>query len=127
VKGLEPLHQPIIEVPGPTSLSAEILAEVNRVPVAERNDWIETLRSTPEGAQALAEAKVVGEALRQRFGHSDPRKFSVELERDESLGSQVEVIRRVAQTVERVRSAELARDHAIKQELARGKGLGLQR
>ncbi|MGO4569230.1 BID domain-containing protein [Rhizobium sp. 2YAF20] len=117
----------VIEVPGLTSRSAETLAEVDRVPVAERNGWIETLRSTPEGTQALTEAKVVGDALRQRFGHSDPRKFSVELERDASLGSQAELIKQVARTVERVRMAELSRDHAIKQELARNKGLGLQR
>jgi len=116
-----------IEVPGLTQQSAELLSEVDRIPVADRNRWIEQLRSTSGGKAALEEAKAVNDALRQRFGHSDPRNFAPELERNAELMKQAERIKDVGRIVERTRMAELSRDHALKQELSRSQGLGLSR
>lgn len=110
-----------IEVPGLTRRSAEILSQVDQIPVAERNGWIDQLRQTPEGQKALAEAKTISDALRNRFGDSDPARFDTRLECDPALAS----IRQVAKTVDRVRMAELTRDQTLKQELSRSKGLGL--
>lgn len=114
-----------IEVPGLTRQSSEILSQVDQIPLAERNGWIDQLRQTPEGQKALGEAKTITDALRHRFGDSDPARFGPRLERDIGMTSQVETIRLVAKTVDRVRMAELTRDLTLKQELSRSKALGL--
>ncbi len=114
-----------IEVPDLTRRSAEILSQVDQISAPERNGWIDHLRQTPEGQKALAEAKTISDALRNRFGDSDPARFNTRLERDPALASQAETIRQVAKTVDRVRMAELTRDQTLKQELSRSKGLGL--
>ncbi|MBB5578040.1 MULTISPECIES: BID domain-containing protein [Rhizobium] len=113
----------VIEVPGLTPRSAEILAKVNQMALAERSGWINELWSTLEGRQALDEAKAIDAALRQRFGSADPRKFGAELERDGSLGSRVEAVKKISQTVDRVRRAELSRDHVLKRDISLKRGL----
>lgn len=70
----------VVEVPGLTPRSAEIIAQVDKVPMAERNRWIDQIRSTPEGAAALEEARKIGKALEVRFGRADPRDFGPQLE-----------------------------------------------
>ncbi|MEC5293909.1 hypothetical protein VSX63_26380, partial [Aurantimonas sp. C2-4-R8] len=72
----------VVEVPGLTARSAEIIAQVDKLPIAERNGWIDQIRSTPEGAVALEEARKIGKALEARFGRSDPRDFGPQLERN---------------------------------------------
>jgi Ti-type conjugative transfer relaxase TraA len=116
-----------VEVPGLTRQSAELLSQIDPVAVTQRDRWIDRLRSTPDGMQALDEAKVVNDALRQRFGHSDPRNFAPELSRNVELRKQADKITDIARIVERTRMAELSRDHTFKQELSRSKGLGLSR
>jgi Ti-type conjugative transfer relaxase TraA len=117
----------VVEVPGLTSRSAEIIAQVDKVPMAERNRWIDQLRSTPDGAAALEEVRKVGKALEARFGRSDPRDFGPQLERNPELAKKVQQIKDIARVVERTRMAELSRDHTLKQELTRRQGLGLTR
>jgi hypothetical protein len=117
----------VVEVPGLTARSAEIIAQVDKVPMAERNRWINQIRSTPEGTAALEEVREVGEALEARFGRSDPRDFSQQLERYPELSKKAEQIKNVARVVERTRMAELSRDHTLKQQLTRSQGLGLSR
>ncbi|MET4692152.1 Ti-type conjugative transfer relaxase TraA [Sinorhizobium fredii] len=117
----------VVEVPGLTPRSAEILDRVDKVSINKRDQLIDELRSTPEGKAALEEAKDVARALERRFGHSDPRDFAKELEKRPELAKRADQIRTVARMVERTRMAELSRDHTLKQELSRSQGLGLSR
>jgi hypothetical protein len=117
----------VVEVPGLTARSAEIIAQVDKLPIAERNDWIDQIRSTPEGAVALEEARKIGKALEARFGRADPREFGRQLERNPELAKKAEKIKEIARVVERTRMAELSRDHTLKQQLTRSQGLGLSR
>lgn len=117
----------VIEVPGLTSRSAEIIAQVEKTPVEKRGQFIAELRSSPEGQTALDEAKQVANALTQRFGNSDPRSFAKELEKRPELAKQAEQIKMTARMVERTRMAELTHDHLLKQQITRSQGLGLSR
>jgi hypothetical protein len=117
----------VVEVPGLTPRSAEILDRVDKLSMNERHQLIDELRSTPDGQAALEEAKLVANALQQRFGHSDPRNFAKELDQHPELVKQAAQIKSVARAVERTRMAELSRDHTLKQQLTRSQGLGLSR
>ena len=117
----------VVEVPGLTARSAEIIAEVDKLPIAERNGWVDQIRSTPEGVVAIEEARKIGKALEARFGRSDPRDFGQQLERNPELAKKAEKIKEIARVVERTRMAELSRDHTLKQQLTRSQGLGLSR
>jgi hypothetical protein len=114
----------VVEVPGLTPRSAEILDQVDKAPIEKRDQFIDELRSTPEGKAVLEEAKQVAKALEDRFGHSDPRHFAKELEQRPELVKHAEQIKAVARMVERTRVAELSRDHALKQQLPVRRGLG---
>ncbi|MGV2112831.1 Ti-type conjugative transfer relaxase TraA [Agrobacterium salinitolerans] len=117
----------IIEVPGLTPRSAEIIAEVEKMPVDKRNQFISELRSSPEGRAALDEARLVAKALTLRFSSSDPRRFAEELETRPEIATQAEQIRTIARIVDRTRHAELSHDYALKQQMNRSRGLGLSR
>ncbi|WP_374638697.1 AAA family ATPase, partial [Agrobacterium salinitolerans] len=117
----------VIEVPGLTSRSTEIIAQVEKMPIERRSKFIKELRSSPEGRAALDEAKLVAEALARRFGSSDPRRFVEELEARPELAKQAEQIKTIARIVHRTRHAELSHDHALRQQLNRSQGLGLSR
>lgn len=117
----------VIEVPGLTRRSAEIIAQVEKTPVEKRSKFIAELRLSSNGRAALDEAKLVADALTRRFGSSDPRRFAKELETRPELAKQAEQIRTIARMVDRTRHAELAHDHALKRKLARSQGLGLSR
>ena len=117
----------VIEVPGLTPRSAEILAKVEEMQVEKRGKFIKELRSSPEGRAALGEAKLVAEALTRRFGSSDPRRFAEELAARPELAKQAEQINTIARTVHRARHAELSHEHALRQQIARSQGLGLHR
>ncbi|WP_421369149.1 BID domain-containing protein, partial [Agrobacterium tumefaciens] len=95
----------ILEVPGLTPRSAEILAKVEKMPVEKRSKFIKELRSSPEGRAALGEAKLVAEALTRRFGSSDPRRFAEELAARPELAKQAEQINTIARMVHRTRHA----------------------
>ncbi|OOO15931.1 Ti-type conjugative transfer relaxase TraA, partial [Agrobacterium salinitolerans] len=117
----------VIEVPGLTPRSAKILAQVEKMPVEKRGQFIAELRSSPEGRAALDEAALVAEALTRRFGSSDPRRFAEELETRPELATHAEQIKTIARIVHRTRHAELSHDHALKRQLNRSQGLGLSR
>ncbi|MGV1903286.1 Ti-type conjugative transfer relaxase TraA [Agrobacterium sp. 22-3674b3] len=117
----------ILAVPGLTPRSAEILAKVEKMPVAKRSQFIAELRSSPEGRAALDEATLVAEALTRRFGSSDPHRFAKELEARPDLAKQAEQINTIARMVDRTRHAVLSHDHALRRELARSQGLGFSR
>ncbi|WCA60700.1 Ti-type conjugative transfer relaxase TraA [Agrobacterium tumefaciens] len=117
----------VIEVPGLTSRSAEILAKVEKMPVERRSKFIKELRSLPEGRAALDEAKLVAKALTQRFGSSDPRRIAEELAARPEFARQTEQIQTIVRMVDRTRHAALSHDHTLKQQLNRSRGLGLSR
>lgn len=117
----------VIEVPGLTPRSAEILAKVEEMQVEKRGKFIKDLRSSAEGQAALDEARQVADALTRRFGSSDPRRFAVELEARPELAKQAEQIQTIARMVHRTRHAELSHDYALKRQLNRSQGLGLSR
>ncbi|MFF2324108.1 Ti-type conjugative transfer relaxase TraA [Agrobacterium sp. NPDC058088] len=117
----------VIEVPGLTPRSAEILAQVEKMQVDKRGKFIKELRSSPEGQAALDEARQVADALTRRFGSSDPRRFVEELEARPELAKQAEQIQMTARIVNRTRMAELSHDHALRRQLNRSQGLGLSR
>jgi len=117
----------VVEVPGLTPRSAEIIAQVEKTPVEKRGQFIAELRLSSEGQTALEEAKLVANALTQRFGDSDPRNFAKQLEKRPELAKQAEQIKTTARMVERTRFAELSRDRTLKQQLTRSQGLGLSR
>ncbi|MBB5278662.1 Ti-type conjugative transfer relaxase TraA [Rhizobium rosettiformans] len=117
----------VVEVPGLSPRSVEILAQVEKVPAEKRGQFIDELRSSADGQAALQEAKLVANALARRFGHSDPRHFAKELEQHAQLSKHAEQIKTIARMVERTRMAELTHDHSLKQQLNRPQGLGLSR
>lgn len=117
----------IIEVPGLTPRSAEIIAKVEKMPLEKRSQFIAELRSSPEGRAAIDEAKLVVDALTRRFGSSDPRRFAEELAARPELAKQAEQIKTIARMVHRTRHAELSHDDALRQQLNRSQGLGLSR
>ncbi len=117
----------VIEIPGLTPRSAEILAKVEKMPVEKRSKFIKELRSSPEGRAALGEAKLVADALTRRFGSSDPRRFADKLAARPELAKQAEQIETIARMVHRTRHAELSHDHTLKRQLNRSQGLGLSR
>ena len=117
----------VIEVPGLTSRSAEIISQVEKMPVERRSKFIKELRSSPEGRTALDEAKLVAEALTRRFGSSNPRRFAEELETRPELTKHAEQIQTIARMVHRTRHAELSHDHTLKQQMNLSRGLGLSR
>ncbi len=117
----------VIEVPGLTPRSAEILARVEKMPVERRSKFIKELRSLPEGRAALDEAKLVAEAITRRFGSSDPRRFAEELAARPELARLAEQIETIARIVNRTHMADLSYDHMLKQQLNRSRGLGLSR
>ncbi|WP_421388582.1 Ti-type conjugative transfer relaxase TraA, partial [Agrobacterium tumefaciens] len=80
----------VIEVPALTPRSTEILAQVEKMPLEKRSQFIAELRSSSEGRAALDEAKLVAEALTRRFGSSDPRRFAEELAARPELATQAE-------------------------------------
>ncbi|MBO9109991.1 Ti-type conjugative transfer relaxase TraA [Agrobacterium sp. S2/73] len=117
----------VIEVPALRPRSAEIIAQVEKIPVDQRNQFISEIRASPEGRAALDEARLVAEALTRRFGSSDPRRFAEELAARPELAKQAEQINTIARMVHRTRHAELSHDHALKQQHSRSQGLGLSR
>lgn len=117
----------VIEVPGLTPRSAEILAQAEKMPVERRSKFIKELRSSREGRAALDEARLVAEALTRRFGSSDPRRFAEELAARPEIAKQAEQIQITARIVNRTQIAELSHDHALRRQLNRSQGLGLSR
>ncbi|QTG14581.1 Ti-type conjugative transfer relaxase TraA [Agrobacterium tumefaciens] len=117
----------VIEVPGLTPRSAEMIAKVEKMPVEKRSQFIAELRSTSDGQAALDEAKLITEALTRRFGSSDPRRFAEELVARPELAKQAEQIRTIARMVDRTRHAELSHDHALRRQLNRSQRLGWSR
>ncbi|MHB0953241.1 MAG: Ti-type conjugative transfer relaxase TraA [Allorhizobium sp.] len=116
----------VIEVPGLTQRSEEILKRLDGLPQAEKPKFLEQLSGMPEGKQALAEAEKIAQVLERRFGNADLRELKKENLR---LGSEVfaklDRIEAVARVADRAQRAELSRQYQLKRTLSKGLGLGM--
>lgn len=115
-----------IEVPGLTPRSEAILKQLDDLPRVEKTAFLEHLSATPEGKQALAEAKAIAKALEQRFGSADPRDLKAEqLRLGPEASANIDRIKHVARLADRAQQAELSRQYELKRTLDKGLGLGM--
>ncbi|RWY71376.1 Ti-type conjugative transfer relaxase TraA [Rhizobium sp. WSM1325] len=118
--------QDVVEVLGPSRRSEALLRQLDDLPYSDKAKFVERLAATPEGRQALAEAKDIATAIETRFGRADPADLADQLKRvGPDRDGDVERIREVARLADRSHRAELTRQMELKRSLKRGKSLGL--
>lgn len=116
----------VVEVPGLTQRSEAILKQLDGLPQAEKPKFLERLSGTPEGKQALDEARKITQALEQRFGSADPRDLKKEdLRLGPEVSSRLDRIKDVARITDRAQGAELSRQYELKRTFNKGLGLGM--
>lgn len=116
----------VIEVPGLSQRSEAILNQLDELPQADKPKFLEHISSTPEGKQALEEARQVAQALEQRFGSADPRDLKKEAVRlGPEVSARLDRIQDVARIASRAQRAELSRQYELKRSLNKGLGLGM--
>jgi hypothetical protein len=116
----------VVEIPGLTPISEALLKQLDGLPQAEKSKFLEQLSGTPEGRQALDEAKTIVAALEQRFGSSDPRALKKEnLRLGPELADKLDRIQAIARITDRAQKAELSRQYELKRTLNKGLGLGM--
>ncbi len=116
----------VIEVPGLTQRSEAILKQFDGLPQADKPKFLEKMSGTPEGKQALDEARQVAQALEQRFGSADPRDLKTEnLRFGPEVIAKLDRIKDVARIADRAQRAELSRQYELKRSLNKGLGLGM--
>ncbi|MGV1873836.1 Ti-type conjugative transfer relaxase TraA [Agrobacterium rosae] len=117
-------RQDIVEVPGLTRGSEALLQQLASLSHADRPAFLKQLLTTPEGTQAMTEARTIANALEQRLGSADPRNLKPEaLRLGPDLAKQLDQIKQVARIVERVQRAELTLQQELKQSLTKSLGL----
>ncbi|WP_431673593.1 Ti-type conjugative transfer relaxase TraA [Rhizobium leguminosarum] len=115
-----------VEVLGPSRRSEALLRNLDDLPYSDKAKFVEQLAGTPEGRQALAEAKDIVTAIETRFGRADPSDLADQLKRvGPDRDGDVERIRQVARLADRSHRAELTQQMELKRSLKRGKSLGL--
>ncbi|MBY2950358.1 Ti-type conjugative transfer relaxase TraA [Rhizobium leguminosarum] len=118
--------QDVVEVLGPSRRSEALLRNLDDLPYTDKAKFVEQLAGTPEGRQALAEAKDIVTAIETRFGRADPSDLADQLKRvGPDQAGDVERIRQVARLADRGHRAELTQQMELKRSLSRGKSLGL--
>jgi len=116
----------LVEVPGLTPRSEALLKQLDGLPQAEKPKFLEQISGTPEGKQAIEEAKKVVNALEQRFGSADPRGLKMEnLRLGPEVSAKLDRIKDVARIADRAQRAELSRQYELKRSLNKGLGLGM--
>lgn len=116
----------VVEVPGLTPRSEAILKQLDGLSRSEKPKFLEQLSGTPEGKQALEEARQVAQALEQRFGSADPRDLKKEnLRLGPDAFANLERIKATARIADRAQRAELSRQYELKRSLNKGLGLGM--
>ncbi|WP_420832212.1 Ti-type conjugative transfer relaxase TraA [Rhizobium cauense] len=117
-------NRDVVEVPGLTMRSENILKQLDALPLEKKQRFLTNLSGTPEGQQVLEETKTVANALKKRFGSSDPRNFKKELDR---LGLSDEVgiqrLKDIARLVCRAEYEEISREYNLTWGLKKGLGL----
>ncbi|MBY2907751.1 Ti-type conjugative transfer relaxase TraA [Rhizobium leguminosarum] len=115
-----------VEVLGPSRRSEALLRQLDDLPYSDKAKFVEQLAGTPEGRQALAEAKDIATAIETRFGRADPADLADQLKRvGPDRDGDIERIREVARLADRSHRAELTQQMELKRSLSRGKSLGL--
>jgi Ti-type conjugative transfer relaxase TraA len=114
--------QDVVEVPGLTGRSEEILRQLDAAPRVEREALLDAMADTAEGRLALEQARMIADALIRRFGSSDPREVARQMER---AGQQIDG--RVARGTHLARVRELAGWNAIAQRYESSISMGLGR
>ncbi|ACS59191.1 Ti-type conjugative transfer relaxase TraA (plasmid) [Rhizobium leguminosarum bv. trifolii WSM1325] len=118
--------QDVVEVLGPSRRSEALLRQLDDLPYTDKAKFVERLAGTPEGRQALAEAKDIATAIETRFGRADPSDLADQLKRvGPDRDGDIERIRQVARLADRSHRAELTQQMELKRSLKRGKSLGL--
>ncbi|MFW2231165.1 Ti-type conjugative transfer relaxase TraA [Rhizobium sp. CRRU65] len=118
--------QDVVEVLGPSRRSEALLRQLDDLPYTDKAKFVERLAGTPEGRQALAEAKDIATAIETRFGRADPADLADQLKRvGPDRDGDVERIRQVARLADRSHRAELTQQMELKRSLSRTKSLGL--
>jgi Ti-type conjugative transfer relaxase TraA len=118
--------QDVIEVPGLSRRSEEVLKQLDGVSQADKPNFLERLSGTAEGRQALAEAEKIARALERRFGSSDPRALRQEnLRLGPEDAARLDRIKGVARMVYQAQMAELSQQYELKRSLSKGLGLGI--
>jgi hypothetical protein len=97
----------VVEMPGLTAKSEHLLTQLEAAPRAERGSLLEAMAVTPEGRQALEEAKAIANALVRRLGTSYPRQMAKQVERGGlEVAGRVERIAETARLVNRAHRLE---------------------
>ncbi|NEJ20684.1 Ti-type conjugative transfer relaxase TraA [Rhizobium leguminosarum] len=118
--------QDVVQVLGPSRRSEALLRNLDDLPYTDKAKFVERLAATPEGRQALAEAKDIATAIETRFGRADPADLADQLKRvGPDQAGDVERIREVARLADRSHRAELTQQMELKRSLSRTKSLGL--
>ena len=114
----------VIEVSGLTQRSEAILKQLDGLPQVEKPKFLEQLSGTPEGKQALEEAKSIARALEQRFGRAVPPDLKPEkLRLGPEVSANLDRIKVVAHLAARAQRAERSRQYELKRSLNKGLGL----
>ena len=117
-------RQDIVEVPGLTPRSHALLQQLDSLAQSDRPQFLEQLLVTPEGQQAIVEARAIVNALEQRFGTADMGTLKPEAMRlAPEMAHTLDQIKDVARIVERVQRAELTRQYELRQSLTKSLGL----
>lgn len=114
----------VIEVPGLTQRSEAILKQLDGLPQVEKPKFLEQLSGTPEGKQAIEEARTIIKALELRFGSSAPPDLKTENSRlGPEVADNLDRIKVVARLADRAQRAEMSRQYELKRSLSKGLGL----
>ncbi len=114
----------VIEVPGLSQHSEAILTQLDGLPQVEKPKFLEQLSGTPEGKQAIEQARAIIQALELRFGSADLRDMKSEkLRLRPEVSANLDRIKDVARITDRAQRAEMSRQYELKRSLSKGLGL----
>ncbi|CCM76819.1 Ti-type conjugative transfer relaxase TraA [Rhizobium mesoamericanum] len=116
----------VIEIRGFSKQSEAMLQNLETLSITERGRFVEQMKTTLEGRQALDEAKDITTAIEKRFARANPSDLAEQLKRT-SPGQTCDIgyIRQVARLADLSHRAELTQEFELKRSLTRGQGLGL--
>lgn len=116
----------VIEVPGLSPRSEEILKQLDGLERAEKPAFLEKLVGTPEGRRALDEAEAVADAMRQRFGTDDLRhKDLMGLTRGQVERGNLARLAEMARITHQAKEAANTRKHDLVRSQIKGLSMGI--
>lgn len=119
--------QDVIEVPGLSPGSEAILKRLDGLDTAEKPAFLNKIARAPEGERALAEAKAITDAMRERFGTDDLRDRNlVDLTRRVAAKLDLARVAEVVRVAYRAKTAEMFRQQEIVRSQRKALGLGLR-